>query len=67
MGLTARLAKNVRRLRRAHGWPQQALADRIGVHRVYVTQIETGRRGVSLEVLEKLARVFRVKPATLLE
>ena len=42
------------------------LADRIDVRRPYITQIESATRGVSLEVLEQLAKAFRVKPATLL-
>jgi transcriptional regulator with XRE-family HTH domain len=65
--LRGTVARNVRRLRQARGWTQQALADRIAVRRAYVTQIELGTSGVSLEILEKLARVFRVKPGALLE
>jgi len=65
--LRGTVARNVRRLRQARGWTQQALADRIAVRRAYVTQIELGTSGVSLEILEQLARVFRVKPGALLE
>jgi transcriptional regulator with XRE-family HTH domain len=65
--LMERIARNVKRRRDARGWAQQELADRLEVRRAYVTQIESGARGVSIEVLEKLARVFRVKVGTLLE
>jgi transcriptional regulator with XRE-family HTH domain len=61
-----RVARNVRKRRDAHGWSQQALADRLDVQRAYVTQIESGARGVSLEVLEKLAKVFRCSMGELL-
>jgi transcriptional regulator with XRE-family HTH domain len=67
MALMEQVARNVRRLRRARGWTQQALADRMHVRRAYITQIESASRGVSLEILEKLAKAFRVKPGALLE
>jgi len=67
MSLVERVAQNVKRLRVARGWTQQELANRIDVHRVYVTQIENGTRGVSLEILAQLAKVFRVKASALLE
>jgi transcriptional regulator with XRE-family HTH domain len=54
-----RIGRQVRRRRRARGWSQRQLAERVGVRAAYITQIETGARGVSLEVLEKLGRVFR--------
>ena len=65
--LMVKVARNIRTRRMARGWTQQALADRIGVDRVFVTQLEGATRNVSLDVLERLARAFRVKPATLLE
>jgi len=67
MTLGERVARNVKRQRLARGWSQRDLANRIGVHRVYITQIEGATRGVSLEVLEQLAKAFRVKASTLLD
>jgi len=67
MTFVHRLARNVKRLRMARGWTQQELADRINVRRPYITQIEGATRGVSLEVLEQLAKAFRVKASALLE
>jgi transcriptional regulator with XRE-family HTH domain len=65
--LMATVARNIRRHRQARQWTQAELAARIGVDRVFVTQLEGATRNVSLVVLERLARVFRVKPDTLLK
>jgi transcriptional regulator with XRE-family HTH domain len=67
MTLMERVARNVKQRREGRGWTQQELADRTQMRRAYVTQIESGARGVSIEVLEKLAKAFRVKVATLLK
>jgi transcriptional regulator with XRE-family HTH domain len=67
MTLMDQIGKNVRRHREARGWTQEQLARRLRVHRVYVTQIETAARGVSLEILEQLGKVFRVKPGRFLD
>jgi transcriptional regulator with XRE-family HTH domain len=65
--LMATVARNIRQRRTARGWTQAELAERIGVDRVFVTQLEGATRNVSLDVLERLARVFRVPPGTLLK
>lgn len=36
-------ANNVRALRTERGWTQQELADKLGVHRITVTRIESGQ------------------------
>lgn len=50
----------VRRLREEAGWPQQALAKKIGISSGYLNQIEHGQRPLSASVLVELARIFRV-------
>jgi len=67
MSIVQRVGRTVKRLRIARGWTQQELADRIDVRRPYITQIESATRGVSLEILEQLAKALRAKPAALLE
>jgi transcriptional regulator with XRE-family HTH domain len=45
----------VRRRREAADVSQEALADRAGLHRTYVSLLERGLRNPSLVVIEKLA------------
>jgi len=44
------------RARRAKGWTQRELAEKLAVKPSHVTQIETGRRGPSLALLARLSR-----------
>jgi transcriptional regulator with XRE-family HTH domain len=67
MILMKRIGRNVKRFRRARGWTQQSLADRVSTSRIYVAQIEAARKEVSLEMLARLARALRVKPGALLD
>lgn len=45
---------------------QQALADKVGIHRVYLAQLEAGTKTPSLRTLQRLAKALRVKVADLL-
>ena len=49
------LADNLIALRQAKGWSQQALADRCGCHRAYISSVEQGRRNLTLAMLQMLA------------
>jgi transcriptional regulator with XRE-family HTH domain len=62
-----RLGDNVRRLRTDKGWSQEDYADRAGIHRTYVSDIERGARNPTVTVVEKLAKPFGVKAGSLLE
>jgi transcriptional regulator with XRE-family HTH domain len=65
--IRARLGSNVRRLREAKGWSQEDYADRAGIHRTYVSDIERGRRNPSIRVVERLAKPLEVSAGTLLD
>ena len=67
MDILARLARNVRRLRREKGWSQEAYAFEAGVHRTYVSEIERAKRNPTATVIEKLARPLGVPPGQLLD
>lgn len=67
MQIQARLGSNVRRLREAKGWSQEDYADRAGIHRTYVSDIERGRRNPTVTVVEKLAKPFAVSAGSLLD
>ena len=66
-GLHAVIAANVRRLRKARGVSQEALADQCGYHRTYVGGIERGERNITIATLEALAGALGVEPLRLLE
>jgi transcriptional regulator with XRE-family HTH domain len=61
------LGQNIRRLREAQGWSQEDYADRAGIHRTYVSDIERGRRNPTIIIVDKLAKPLGVEAATLLE
>lgn len=52
------LGEEVRRLRHAAGLTQEALARRVGYHRVSIAQIEAGRQDVSEERVRRLDRAL---------
>ncbi len=65
--LQRRLGRNVRRWREARGLSQEALADRLGLHRTYVGGVERGERNLTLRSVERLAGMLEVEPLSLLE
>ena len=67
MDICTRLGRNVRRLREEKGWSQEDYADRAGIHRTYVADIERGRRNPTVTVVEKLAKPFGIGAGRLLD
>ena len=55
-----RFGRRVRDLRRARNLSQEALAERCGLDRTYISGIERGKRNVSLQNIEVLAKAFGV-------
>ena len=66
MNVRERLGKNLRRLREARGWSQEAFADEAGIHRTYVSDIERAARNPTITVVEKLAVPLGVSVSELL-
>ena len=56
MDIRQRLGTNLRRLRDAKGWSQEAFADEAGIHRTYVSDIERGAHNPTIRVIKRLAR-----------
>ena len=67
MDIRARLGTNIRRLRLAKGWSQEAFADEADIHRTYVSDIERGARNPTITIVEKLAKPLGVSAGSLLE
>ena len=60
------LAQNVRRIRKATGMSQEALALEAGIDRTYISGIERGLRNPSVTLLAKLSDCLKCEPADLL-
>lgn len=67
MDIHARLAKNLRRLRKAKGLSQETFAFEAGIHRTYISDLERGQRNPSLAILERLAIALSVPAGDLLD
>ncbi|GBR12434.1 MULTISPECIES: helix-turn-helix domain-containing protein [Gluconacetobacter] len=67
MDIRGLFGANVRRLRRAAGLSQEALAERMGVDRAYISWIETGRQNATLLSLWHASQALDVRPAALLD
>lgn len=61
------LATNIRHYRQQLGISQEKLSELIDVHRNTIALLESGKRGISLELLEKIAQVLHCQPYELLK
>lgn len=50
-----RYGRAVRKVRLEQSISQEELADRCGLHRTYISDIELGKRNLSLENIERIA------------
>lgn len=67
MDIRKRLGSNAKRLRLDKGWSQEDYADRAGIHRTYVSDIERAARNPTISVVEKLAKALKDSASVLLE
>ena len=63
--LRMQLAQRLRDLRAERHWSQEALAERVGLHRTYVSSVERGERNISIDNIERLAHGFDIPAADL--
>lgn len=61
MSLQKNLGITLRKIRSQKGISQENVALGTGIGRRYMSDIENGRRNVSLEIIEKLASFFGMK------
>lgn len=64
MQTKAAFSESLRKVRKARGLTQEDFSDVSG--RTYISQLERGERGPTLEKVDALAKVLRVHPLTLL-
>lgn len=60
-------AANVRRARLAKNWSQMVLADHADLHFTYVSSVECGKRNISIDAMERLARALEIALPVLLQ
>ena len=62
MQLRKILVQNLKNIRKERGITQAALAEMCGTDTSYIGQIEIGKRFPSLELIEKMAQVLKIRP-----
>jgi transcriptional regulator with XRE-family HTH domain len=60
------LAANLKRERKVQGLSQEALADKIGINRTYLSRMERRVNAVSIDMLARLAQAVDKQPYELL-
>ncbi len=60
MDIKLKIGQRIRELRKELEISQEALAYKAEVDRTYVTDVENGRRNVSVEILERLIKALDV-------
>lgn len=63
MDIKLKIGQRIRELRKELNLSQEGLAYKAEVDRTYVTDVENGRRNVSVEILEKLISALDVSIA----
>lgn len=65
-GIVGVLAETVRKARKAAGLSQEDLALEAGLDRTYISQVERGKRNVTVIVLARIAGALKTTPDKLL-
>jgi len=60
MDVGQRVGANIKRLRKAQAISQEELADRAGVHRTYISQVERAVKSPTLHSLDRIASALGV-------
>ncbi len=55
-----RIGANIRAFRKAKGWTQDVLADKSGLHRAHIGEIERGDTNMTIQTLKILADALGV-------
>ena len=60
MDIKDKIGQRIKQLRKEIGLSQESLANEAEVDRTYVTDVENGRRNVSVEILERIIKALNV-------
>jgi transcriptional regulator with XRE-family HTH domain len=64
--LLAHLGLRIRRLRKLRDWTQVEMAEKFGVDRSFLADLERGKTNISLLMLDTIARGFEISLSKLL-
>jgi len=64
--IQTRLATNLKIARKAKGFSQQNLAERIGAHLTHINRVETGKCSPSIDLVAKIANALGVSVDSLI-
>jgi len=64
--LLIRLGNRVRKLRKQQGWTQVVMAEKIGLDRAFIADVERGKRNISIRNLNFIAKGFKKSLSQLL-
>ena len=67
MDICTSVGINIRKLRLAKGWSQNELAERAHTERSYLSLIETGKKNITLLMLQEIASALGTHPRDLLK
>jgi len=67
MNIQFQFGNKVKELRKQKKFSQEELAQKTGLHRTYISDIERGNRNVSLENIKKIANALDVQMDFLLK
>ena len=62
-----KFGKTLKRKRREANYAQEEFAEKLGIHRTYMSFLERGQRNPSLIMLFKISRVLKIKLPELFE
>jgi len=66
MQIQQQLGARIRQFRQKKGWSQEEFADRCGIHRSHMGEIERGNANITLSTLVVIAQTLGTSAATLL-
>ncbi len=65
--LLSKIGLRIKELRNQTGLSQEDFAPKCGLDRTYLSDVERGRRNISVINLSKIAKALKVKPSILLD
>lgn len=64
--LLVRLGDRIQKLRKRRGWTQVVMAEKIGLDRSFIADVERGKRNISILNLDIIAKGFKLSLSRLL-